>query len=421
MLEGLAGVRPPLPTNDRLVIYEMPTAWSRSRTDGLRERGVGTFRDVAALVDPGAGGASFAGLAILNLGRSYLADALGVNALELLPPADSADARTWGYGTTNFCAPDFELGYPVDASQPMPNRDLRDLVDSCHRRGIRVFVDVVMGFAKNSPYLAAALDDFFILDPSADPDDGDARTSRGTLRDSWGSSLFRFETFVDGYDPVSGQHRTLSPAAQLMKVALIRWLTDFAVDGIRIDSVETVFSWDFLQQYRDLAFQVWSDHSATPVAEPQDRFLVVGEELTEPVSILEQNRLQGLWHESFKRYIRQALLGEGADGWDFEATIRRALDCRSFGYHDLTQAVIYLTSHDVEGLHNERLFPFLLSSGVADPDRRVRLAFACLLTAVGVHRSWPATSSATTTTCSTSTATSPTVVVSKWTRSTTPV
>ena len=381
---GLEGKRPTLPANSRLVIYEMPTAWSRIRSDGLKEYSTGTFRDVEALVDANATGANFRGLPILGQGHSYLADELGVNAVELLPPADSAYIRTWGYGTTNFCAPDFELGYPVDSSEPMPNRDLRNLVTACHDRGIRFFVDVVMGFAKNSPYLAAAADDFFIEDPGAHPDDPDAKTSRGTIRDSWGADLFRYESFHSGYDPLTGQDRSLSPAAQLMKAALVRWMNDFAVDGVRIDSVETVFSWDFLQQYRELAGQVWSEQTSLAPPDVENRFLVVGEELQEPTAILDQGRLQGLWHESFKRHIRCALLGEGIGGLDFEMTIRKALDCRSFGYHDLTQAIIYLTSHDVEGFRNERLFNFLVSNGVVDAARRVKLGFACLLTSVGV-------------------------------------
>ncbi len=111
---------------------------------------------------------------------------------------------------------------------------------------------------------------------------------------------------------------------------------------------------------------------------------MVGEELQEPLAIIFQQRLDGLWHENFKRYIRAALIGDGIDGQSFEQTIRKAIDCRAFGYTDLAQAVIYLTSHDVEGFRNERLFNFLENNGVADGERRIKLAFACLLTAVGI-------------------------------------
>ena len=373
-----------LPPNNRIVIYELPTAWVRIGSDGVHERGVGTFRDVQALIDRAAAAANFRGLAVTSPGRSYLADELGVNVLQLLPPADSALVREWGYGTTNFLAPDFELGFPSDSSHPTPNRDLRNLVSTCHAHRMRFFIDVVMAFARTSPYLAAATDDFFILNPAADPTDPDAHDSRGGLRNSFGSTLFRYETFHTGYDPLTGTTRSLSPAARLLQTALVRWMEDFQVDGIRMDSVENVFSWNFIGNYRDLARRISRGRFTAAGSDPEARFLVVGEELQEPLDILRQHRLDGLWHESFKRYIRAALLGQGIEGLTFEQTIRAAIDCRAFGYTDLAQAIIYLTSHDVEGFRNERLFNFLQANGVVDTEKRIKLAFACLLTAVGV-------------------------------------
>jgi pullulanase len=68
----------------------------------------------------------------------------------------------------------------------------------------------------------------------------------------------------------------------------------------------------------------------------------------------------------------------------FEATVRKAIDCRAFGYTDLSQAIIYLTSHDVEGPRNERLFNYFLNTRVGNEEKRTKLAFACLLTAVGI-------------------------------------
>ena len=124
-----------LPVNNRIVIYELPTAWARISSDGVREQAVGTFRDVRALIEHDATGANFAGLDVTGAGRSYLAEELGINVLQLLPPADSLLVREWGYGTTNFLAPDFELGFPADSSHPTPNRDLRDLVSACHAHG----------------------------------------------------------------------------------------------------------------------------------------------------------------------------------------------------------------------------------------------------------------------------------------------
>ena len=74
--------------NNRMVIYELPTAWTRVAETGGRKRAVGTFKDVLGLVDENSEGANLAGLSVLQKGRSYLTE-LGVNALELLPAADS--------------------------------------------------------------------------------------------------------------------------------------------------------------------------------------------------------------------------------------------------------------------------------------------------------------------------------------------
>lgn len=378
-----------LPPNNRLVIYELPTTWTRSAEVGGRDMGVGSFRDVTALIDADVDGANFDDLDVTKLGRSYLTE-LGINAIELLPPADSVYDRQWGYGTTNYCAPDFELGFPTTFAYPTPNQELTELVRTCHLHGVRFFVDVVMAFSKNNPYLAAACDDFFILSPEATPDDPDAHNSRGkdkgNFRNGYGASLFRYAKMVTGYDPITGNAGTFSPARQLMKLSLERWITDFHIDGIRMDSVENVQNWDFVQEYKDLARALNQQRFAAEGAGGADeRFLVVGEELSEPLDLLHQQRLDGLWHESFKHYIRMALIGRNHENEStFEATVRRAIDCRAFGYADMTQAIIYLTSHDVEGYRNERLCNFFMNCHVADIEKRAKLAFSCLLTAVGV-------------------------------------
>lgn len=377
-----------LAPNSRLVIYEMPTAWSRIASDGTKESGVGSFRDVMALLDRAEEGANFSDLDVAQPNRAYLVE-LGINALELLPPADSFYERTWGYGTTNYLAADYELGFPLGNASPTAASDLDALVTLCHKHGVRFFVDVVMGFARASPYAAANCPDFFILEPWKEPLNPDAFKSRpGRFREDFGSNLFRYAKFVNGYEPVSGSSVSFSPGRQLMKTALLRWMRDFRVDGIRMDSVENVSNWDFVGEYKDLARTTWTDRakaSGLSDAGASERFLVVGEELEEPMALLSQKRLDGLWREQFKKFIRHALLGRNADGEpSFEWTVRRAIDCRHGGYTDLSQAIIYLTSHDVGGDENERLYNHFKRNGVFPAEPRIKLGFACLLTAVGI-------------------------------------
>src|SRR5450432_534973 len=63
-----------LSPNNRIVIYELPTAWASVGSSGNREQGVGTFRDVTALIDSNAAGNNFPDLDIVQEGRSYLTE-----------------------------------------------------------------------------------------------------------------------------------------------------------------------------------------------------------------------------------------------------------------------------------------------------------------------------------------------------------
>jgi 1,4-alpha-glucan branching enzyme len=384
-----------LPANNHLVIYELPTTWTSGEGTGPGQRAVGTFKDVLGLVDEGHGGANFEGLGVLELGRSYLSE-LGINALELLPPADSFFKRTWGYDTSHFLAPDWELGFPDGQASSTSNADLAALVESCHGHGIRFFVDVVMAFGRNEAYQWIDFENFYIADPSSNPADPDSFTSRRgngtqTLRDGFGSTLFRYTRPAPqtSYDPIAGASGNEAPARALMYSYVTRWVRDFRVDGIRMDSVENVANWDFVGAYKDRARTLWKERwqaAGLPLAGADERFLVVGEELTSPLGLLTQGRLDALWNDGFRARIRAAILGQNNEGENFENTVRNAIDCRNLGFTDLAQSVNYLTSHDVEGFRKERLFTMLEKAGLSgiDLEKRIQLGFVCLMTANGI-------------------------------------
>ena len=84
------------------------------------------------------------------------------------------------------------------------------------------------------------------------------------------------------YDPICGQTRLLVPARQLMLTQLERWMRDFRIDGIRLDSVENIANWDFVQEFKDYARHLWRvrwQEQHLDAAGADKRFLVVGEEL----------------------------------------------------------------------------------------------------------------------------------------------
>jgi pullulanase len=359
-----------LPPNNRLVIYELPTTWSRlEELEAGVQLSVGSFRDVRALIESGDQG--------------YLQE-LGINALELLPPADSFVDREWGYATSNYFAADYDLGFPRGHLSSTASTDLCHLIKICHKHGVRFFTDMVMAFATQYAYQNVNFLDFHVQAGAHDPEE----FNQGKKRQGFGGDLFKYNFWVEGYDPISGDTKPLVPARQLMLTHLVRWMRDFRIDGIRLDSVENIANWDFVQEFTQQARLLWQmrwKEQGLHGPGADERFLVIGEELALPMELIAQNRLDCVWNEHFKRMVRHAILGENDDKEpSFEWTIRKLIDCRLLGFRDGAQAINYVTSHDVEGFRNERLFNFLNHNGIVETERRVKLAFVCLLTAVGI-------------------------------------
>lgn len=394
-----------LAPNNFTVIYELPTAWMR-RPRGGAERGVGTFQDIAAMLDPDLTPPNFDELEVAQKGHAHIAE-LGINAIELLPPADSYYERQWGYGTSHMYAPDTQLGQPDYFSWATANGDLRRLSELCHRLKIRLMADVVMAFARSGAYERASYDTFHIdadKAPDSDPDKWNSRQGdERKARQRFGSALWRFVQQTETYDPIHGGIAMSVPARRLHLVAQERWIRDFHIDGYRIDSVENVANWDFLQEFTDSARSRFRDRClkhGLSNDEADARFLVVGEELNLPLDILTQGRITALWNDRFRELLRCALLGTKAEKEEsFESTVKDMVDCTRLGFGALTEAVNYIGSHDVEGLHKERiattfryLFPKIDDSNHdvendnhnKEIGKRVKLAFACLLTAVGI-------------------------------------
>jgi pullulanase len=246
------------------------------------------------------------------------------------------------------------------------------LIDVAHGSGMRFFCDMVMAFARACPLRNVNFLDFFVQHGTGDPEQGE--------REGFGGDLFKFNYEVEGYDPLSGQQQKLVPARTFLFLYLEWWMSYYRVDGLRLDSVTNIASEDFLGQFTAHARDHWRQAGGA-----DDRFLVVGEELSVPVGLVGGNRLDGLWNETFKQIARQVLLGRAWEGTpDFAESVHRLIDCRLLGFSDESQAVNYLTSHDIGGPANERLFNWLQFNGVAEAEQRMALAFVCLLTAVGI-------------------------------------
>ncbi len=374
-----------LPTNNHLVIYELPTSWSRAGIEGAasEERDVGTFRDVLALLDQSSPGANFSDLPEVN--AEAIVAQLGINALELLPPADAKSKREWGYATAHYFAPDYDLGFPEGHQSPTAASDLAALVRHCHASGVRFFTDMVMGFG-HDPYIHIGYPDFH-LRPQDEPGNADSyQSSRtGEFRDGYGGESWRYLKSIETYAPDTGTSRHICPASQYLLAHLERWMVDFQVDGIRLDSVNNIANWDFVRTFtREARSHFTSRYSDSPSVESDARFLVLGEELNVPLELIAEDCVDALWNEHFQRRVRAAIIGQSDGAESFEWTVRKMIDCRLLGFRDGAEAINYITSHDTEGYRKERLYDYLEACGVYEKEQRAKLAFVCLCTAVGI-------------------------------------
>jgi len=123
----------------------------------------------------------------------------GITALELMPLADFAGSRNWGYDGVLWYAPDSAYGRPDD---------LKALIDEAHLRGLMVFLDVVYNhFGPEGNYLGRYAPSFFT----------EAQTP-------WGSAI---------------DYRVPEVRAFAIENALY-WLREYRFDGLRLDAVNTI-------------------------------------------------------------------------------------------------------------------------------------------------------------------------------------
>jgi malto-oligosyltrehalose trehalohydrolase len=125
--------------------------------------------------------------------------ATGLTAIELMPLADFAGRRNWGYDGVLPYAPDSIYGRPDD---------LRALIDAAHSRGLMVFLDVVYNhFGPEGNYLPRYAPAFFTK--AATP---------------WGSAI---------------DYRVPQVRRFVIENAL-HWLRHYRFDGLRLDAVHAI-------------------------------------------------------------------------------------------------------------------------------------------------------------------------------------
>jgi maltooligosyltrehalose trehalohydrolase len=194
----------------------------------------------------------------------------GITALELMPLADFAGKRGWGYDGVLWYAPDGAYGRP---------EDLKTLIDEAHRRGLMVFLDVVYNhFGPEGNYLGRYAPNFFT----------EAHTP-------WGSAI---------------DYRVPQVRAFAIDNAL-SWLRDYRFDGLRLDAVNTIVEAGEIPILHDLSAAVGkvaveSGRHIHLVLENGDNRASLLDPAQEPA----RGKYRGQWNDDYHHVWHVMLTGE---------------------------------------------------------------------------------------------------------------
>lgn len=211
--------------------------------------------------------------------------ALGVTAVELMPIAEFAGSRNWGYDGVLPYAPAAAYGTPAQ---------LKSLVDAAHGLGLMVFLDVVYNhFGPEGNYLHAYASGFF---------DDDADTP-------WGSAIGVATPQVGDFFV----HNALY------------WIEEYQLDGLRFDAVHAIGNPGWLAA---LAARV-----RAAIGTRRQVHLVLENEANQ-ANLLGRGRFDAQWNDDFHNALHVLLTGEheGYYGHYADATMEKLLRCLREGF-----------------------------------------------------------------------------------------
>ncbi|MEH2167596.1 MAG: alpha-amylase family glycosyl hydrolase [Nostoc sp.] len=313
----------PLPDNRELVIYEMHVADFTSDEVDSNKRG--KYLGIIAKLD-------------------YLCE-LGINAIELMPVNEYPGDYNWGYKVRHFFATESSYG---------STEDLKRLIDECHGRGIRVFMDGIYNHTDEECPLILIDRNYWYYEHKHYPEDPD---------NYWGP-----EFNYDNYD----KNLNIKPAWEYIGDVVKFWIQEYHIDGIRFDAVRQLANFEFLN---------WLTKEAKNHAEPK-QFYSIAEHIPDTKTVVKPDGpLDACWHESFRYFIIPYICGKS---FELEQ-LKQILDPKQQGYAIATNTINYLATHD-----RERVLRELGDCGIFDAAafERAKLAAALLMTAMGVPMLW---------------------------------
>ncbi|MEA5551457.1 alpha-amylase family glycosyl hydrolase [Anabaena cylindrica UHCC 0172] len=271
----------------------------------------------------------------------YLSE-LGINAIELMPIKEYPGSYSWGYNPRHFFATESSYGSTAD---------LKNMIDECHARGIRVIMDGIYNHSEASSPLTQIDHDYWYHHSPRDPDN------------NWGPE-FNYEHYDENLDSY--------PARKFIGDTIRFWIEEYHIDGIRYDAARQIANYDFMHW-------IVEETRKTAGVKP---FYNIAEHIPETTSITNQDGpMDGCWHDSFRHTITVHICG---DVFDLE-NLKDVIDCKRQGFMGTTNVVNYLTNHD-----HDHLMVELANRDIFDEEavKRAKLGAAILMTAIGVPLIW---------------------------------
>ncbi len=199
---------------------------------------------------------------------------LGVTALELMPVAQFPGNRNWGY--------DGVYPFAVQESYGGPE-GLKQLVDTCHRQGMAVILDVVYNHLGPEGNYLADFGPYFT----------------GRYQTPWGRALN-----FDGPDSDEVRRFFIENA--------LYWIREFHVDALRLDALHSILDMSPFTFIEELAHSVHNEAKNL-----KRKVYVVGESAANDVRLIRDVTAGGYgldaqWNDDFHHAVHVLLTGEKA-------------------------------------------------------------------------------------------------------------
>jgi maltooligosyltrehalose trehalohydrolase len=202
----------------------------------------------------------------------YLADELGVTAIELMPVAQFPGSRNWGYDGVCIYAPQDSYGGSLG---------LKRLVDECHRRGLAVLLDVVYNHLGPEGNYLSEFGPYFST----------------KYKTPWGPAI--------NYDQAG-----CDEVRRFVVNNALYWIVEHHVDGLRLDAIHGILDFSPRNILAELAEAVHGMERALA----RELHVIAESDLNDPKITLPREQggyeLDAQWSDDLHHSVHAILTGE---------------------------------------------------------------------------------------------------------------